>query len=352
MKNIYKTFLILSLFNIAIFAGEKKVLVEIFTNAHCSVCPPAHSALDQFLQSANGEKIEFIYYHMAFPYSTDELYKHNTSDSENKSSFYGSFSSTPQPFFDGDLRQRNYSNWKDELDALIVEESRFDLSVSGVRDESSFTISASITKTADVPENDLTINYVVVEHIDNYTGSNNISDHKNVMRKIVNPEGDTFAINLNESKDLSATIDFNDDWNADELKVIVFIQSSSTKKIYQSSSISFDELSITGINDEENIPNEFSLKQNYPNPFNPTTTIKYTIPNDVTSKNVASNFSSSALLRVYDVLGKEVATLVNKEQSSGNYEVEFDASKLSSGVYYYSLSVGDFSSTKKLILMK
>ncbi|MEE9431273.1 MAG: T9SS type A sorting domain-containing protein [Melioribacteraceae bacterium] len=108
---------------------------------------------------------------------------------------------------------------------------------------------------------------------------------------------------------------------------------------------------ITDIAKVDKLASGFNLFQNYPNPFNPTTTIKYSIPN-VISNNVASNFSSSALLKVYDVLGKEVATLVNKEQQPGNYEVEFDASKLSSGVYYYNLTAGGFSKTKKLILLK
>jgi thiol-disulfide isomerase/thioredoxin len=355
----YTILLFVLLFTSTIFASEKKVLVEIFTNAHCGACPPAHSALDQYLQSENGNKIEFIFYHMAFPYSSDELYKHNKSDSENKSNFYGSFSSTPQPFFDGVYKSRNYSQWSSELDALILQQSSFELEVNGSRNGANFTISAAVTKTSDVVENDLTINYVIVEHIDNYIGGNNISDHKNVMRKIVNPVGDAFEINLNETKELGATINFNNKWVVDELKIIVFIQSTSTKKIYQSSSISYNELGVTGVNEENNIPIKFGLEQNYPNPFNPTTTIKYSIPfvvrnvvskKSVNNRLVESNYNTT--LKVYDILGKEVATLVNKEQVTGNYEVEFDASKLSSGIYYYTLIAGNFSTTKKLVLMK
>ncbi|MCP5064867.1 MAG: T9SS type A sorting domain-containing protein [Ignavibacteriae bacterium] len=347
----HKIFLFVLFFCTIIFAGEKKVLVEIFTNAHCGACPPAHSALDQYLQSTNGNKIEFIYYHMAFPYSSDELYKHNTLDSGNKSSFYGSFSSTPQPFFDGTYKSRNYSQWSSELDALTAEQSSFDLEVSGNRIGANFTISAIVTKTSEIPENDLTINYVVVEHIDNYTGSNNISDHKNVMRKIVNPAGDAFEITLNESKELSAEINFNKVWKTDKLKIIVFIQSSSSKKIFQASSITYSELGITGVNDEDNIPTQFSLKQNYPNPFNPTTSIKYTIL-FVETLHATSLQQQFVELKIYDALGKEVSTLVNEQQSTGYYEVVFDASNLSSGVYYYQLNVGEFVETKKLVLLK
>jgi photosystem II stability/assembly factor-like uncharacterized protein len=89
------------------------------------------------------------------------------------------------------------------------------------------------------------------------------------------------------------------------------------------------------------IPNSFSLSQNYPNPFNPTTIINFHLP-------VFSNVS----LKIYDMLGSEVATLVNEELNSGVYEIEFDGSNYSSGVYFYSLSAGSYIETKKMILLK
>jgi hypothetical protein len=88
-------------------------------------------------------------------------------------------------------------------------------------------------------------------------------------------------------------------------------------------------------------PNEYSLSQNYPNPFNPSTTIDYSLLKD-----------GLVTLKVYDVLGKEVVTLINEVQLAGQQKITFDASALSSGVYYYQLVSGDFTSTKKLILMK
>ncbi len=95
-------------------------------------------------------------------------------------------------------------------------------------------------------------------------------------------------------------------------------------------------------------PNKFILEQNYPNPFNPSTTIKYTIPN-VTLSGVEG---SRVQLKVYDVLGNEVAILVNEVQSSGNYEVEFNAENLSSGIYFYELKAGSFILTKKMLLLQ
>ncbi|MBK7629181.1 MAG: T9SS type A sorting domain-containing protein [Ignavibacteriales bacterium] len=92
----------------------------------------------------------------------------------------------------------------------------------------------------------------------------------------------------------------------------------------------------------------FKLEQNYPNPFNPSTKIRYSIPS-VSSAKVGS---LNVTLKVYDVLGNEVATLVNENQSAGNYEINFDAKILSSGIYFYKLQAGNFSQSIKMILLK
>ncbi len=106
---------------------------------------------------------------------------------------------------------------------------------------------------------------------------------------------------------------------------------------------------LVGVEDESQteIPNKYSLLQNYPNPFNPSTTIKYSIPSAVGTGNIPS-----VQLNVYDVLGREIATLVNEDKSPGNYSVTFNASKLSSGIYFYQLKAGSFVDLKKMILMK
>jgi uncharacterized delta-60 repeat protein len=100
-------------------------------------------------------------------------------------------------------------------------------------------------------------------------------------------------------------------------------------------------------NIETEIPNKYELSQNYPNPFNPSTTINYSIP-------VVNAHTSTAnvTLKVYDILGREVAVLINKEQAPGNYSVKFDASNLTSGLYFYRLTAGKFTSVKKMMLLK
>jgi len=88
-------------------------------------------------------------------------------------------------------------------------------------------------------------------------------------------------------------------------------------------------------------PKEFKLEQNFPNPFNPTTTIQYQLPQD-----------AKVTLKVYDILGSEVATLINAEQEAGYYEVNWNASNLASGVYIYRLQTGSFVSVKKMMLLR
>ncbi|HMN48448.1 MAG TPA: T9SS type A sorting domain-containing protein [Ignavibacteriaceae bacterium] len=130
---------------------------------------------------------------------------------------------------------------------------------------------------------------------------------------------------------------------------IVFQITNTTSGFpHAGSSFIIDDLSwgtATDVSDEKQTPTEFSLAQNYPNPFNPSTKIRYSIPD------VGSGLAQT-VLKVYDILGNEVATLVNEEKPAGVYEVTFDASELSSGIYFYKISAGSFNETKKMILLR
>ncbi|MBI5729849.1 MAG: T9SS type A sorting domain-containing protein [Ignavibacteriales bacterium] len=99
---------------------------------------------------------------------------------------------------------------------------------------------------------------------------------------------------------------------------------------------------ITKVDEKKNdIPDKYGLYQNFPNPFNPTTTINYQLPND-----------GFVTIKVYDMLSKEVAVLVNENKSAGYYKIDFNASKLTSGVYIYTITANNFIQSKKMLLMK
>jgi hypothetical protein len=98
---------------------------------------------------------------------------------------------------------------------------------------------------------------------------------------------------------------------------------------------------LTGVNTNLNIVSDYKLEQNYPNPFNPTTKIMYKLPKE-----------GMVSLKIYDMLGREVKTLVNEHKNAGSYNIEFNANHLTSGIYFYRLTSGNFTQVKKLILIK
>ncbi|MGB5893259.1 MAG: T9SS type A sorting domain-containing protein, partial [Ignavibacteriaceae bacterium] len=98
---------------------------------------------------------------------------------------------------------------------------------------------------------------------------------------------------------------------------------------------------VVGIEEETALPTEFALEQNFPNPFNPSTKIKYSIPTQ-----------SKVVIKVYDLLGNEIAVLMDEEKSIGTYELTWNAPNLPSGIYFYRLQAGTFVQTRKMILLK
>jgi len=105
--------------------------------------------------------------------------------------------------------------------------------------------------------------------------------------------------------------------------------------------LSSSQIPVGGVTGNNYIPHEYKLSQNYPNPFNPSTKIEYSLPKN-----------SYTTIKIYNVIGKEVATLVDKFETAGNHLVSYDASNLPSGVYFYSLKAGDYSETKRMVLVK
>ncbi|MBI9072599.1 MAG: T9SS type A sorting domain-containing protein [Melioribacteraceae bacterium] len=155
--------------------------------------------------------------------------------------------------------------------------------------------------------------------------------------------GDDFEINKFEHKIIH--INEADYTFSHNMKIRFMADGSSDSDDYNIDDIAVyatKSTTVAVLNNQEQLPENYILKQNYPNPFNPSTTIEYSIP----------LYSASVKLTVYDVLGNEIKTLVNREQLAGVYKVEFDAVYLASGTYFYQLKSGDFSATKKLLLIK
>ncbi len=120
---------------------------------------------------------------------------------------------------------------------------------------------------------------------------------------------------------------------------------------YYKLTTSIDLSTVTNI-DDEMLPAKFELSQNYPNPFNPSTTIRYSIPGKAISETMPAANESMVNLKIFDLLGREIATLVNEKQNPGTYEVVFDASGLASGTYIYKLTLNNHSDVKKMLLLR
>ena len=341
MKLVTKSIFALLLFSITLFAQEeRKVLVEVFTNSHCPLCPPAHTIMENYINGPNGDKISYLFYHMVYPYPDDLLYSQSQQGSDARDAYYNAVHATPQGWFDG-VHQGSYSGWASTLDNLVINESPLKINLSGTRSNSQVSINAELTRTGNIPDGDLVLHFVVAENV-HYAGRNGITNHIHVMRKMLPaPDGLSFSIDLNETKILDQNIDLDPLWNPDSLNFVIFVQSTSSKTIYQSETINYSDLSTTAVDNENNRPELFILEQNYPNPFNPSTKIKFSI--------AQPGFTT---LKVFNLLGNEISTLINRNISAGNYELVFDASELPAGVYFYSLQSGGLIQTKKMILLK
>jgi hypothetical protein len=277
---------------------------------------------------------------MVFPYPDDLLYQQSMEGSDARYQYYNPVAATPRGFFDGVI-QGSISGWEGTLNNLVTTDSPLKITPSGYWDGNSITLEGEVTRTGDVPDNDLVMHFVAVEDIF-YAGRNGVTDHKQVMRKMFpTPDGQSFSINLNETKSIGTTFITDPIWDLDSLSFVLFVQSSASKTVYQSATIAFSELLWVSADEKRLFLEEFVLEQNYPNPFNPSTRISFTIPE--------SGFTT---LKVYNVLGNNVATLINRELTTGAHTITFDAKDLPGGVYFYTLKSNNFYETKKMLLLK
>ena len=263
-------------------------------------------------------------------------------------------------------------NWVDRDDVLNVSISE---SRDWVTSPANFSVPLLDKRTAVVPlaimippgtpdGTQATVNLTATSQSDNFNFANTsviiISQAPKLSSIIVSPDsvtispGDSINFTATGYDQFNSTASFSPIWNASGGSIDTegkFIAPSDTN-IYvvtatdQSGLIAGEAIVIVTLitSVDENLnstPTAFSLFQNYPNPFNPTTTIRYEIPDQ-----------GIVTLKIYDVLGREVSTLVNQTKNPGNYEIKFNGTSLSSGVYLYVLKVDKFVSVKRMLLIK
>ncbi|RPI17866.1 MAG: T9SS C-terminal target domain-containing protein [Ignavibacteriae bacterium] len=172
--------------------------------------------------------------------------------------------------------------------------------------------------------------------------------HKYVVRNMINGAlGEVFSTGTwtqgtLKTKSCTTTVDAG--WNAANCSVVVFAYFNTPGGILNSQCAVLQaqkDLVITGTSNSGEIVDGFSLSQNYPNPFNPSTNIKFTVPKD-----------GHVTLKVYDIVGNEVSTICDYYLKAGAYNAGFEGSELASGVYFYKLTIGEYTDTKKMTLIK
>jgi hypothetical protein len=160
-----------------------------------------------------------------------------------------------------------------------------------------------------------------------------------------NIPADSVYVDQNEGSGEWVTVDSAYFSGGDNIELKILDSGENTPNaVLRADAVKFSfKKEITGVNHNAELihPGKFELEQNYPNPFNPATTIKYSIPQ-----------KCLVTLKVYDILGRLITTLVNEEKYAGEYEARFDGSNLSSGIYLYKIYAGSFTSAKKLVLIK
>jgi len=346
MKKILLLFILALFFaNIVNAQFTRKVLFEEGTNASCAPCAANNPILKAFLD-ANQNTCLAIKYHASWP-GFDPMYQANPTQNTERIVNYYHMNNTGVPYCNADgviqdiwpFSNANFTNAMNQRLAIPapLQITVVDQRIAGDSIKSTITINLP----SNLPAGDYKLRVMAIEKWVIYTvppGSNGETHFEHVFRRAYpGTDGVVFPVTAGNYQYIY-TYKRETGWQDSSIKTVVFVQNDVNKEVMNVASSS----SINGINPvSSEIPNAFYLSQNYPNPFNPSTNIEFKLPKD-----------EFVTLKVYDMLGKEIAVLVIGNFKKGTYSVDWDASNLGGGVYFYTIKMGEFSETKKMILIK
>ncbi len=323
---------------------QRKVLFEEATNASCGPCAANNPTLKAYIDS-KGDSIIAIKYHASFP-GFDPMYQHNTTQNVERYSTYYGMNAMPWLNVDGiinDVWPFTLTNLNNAFYGRVGIPSPLFISVSDQRIAGdSIRTSIFVYKPTGLPAGNYKLRVMAIEKRIIYTsppGSNGEMVFEHVFRRAY-PNTDGTVINTTAgSQNFTFTYKILPEWKDTSMYTVAFVQNDNNKEVLN---VGKGAINPTGINNTNSeIPSEYSLSQNYPNPFNPSTNIYFSIPEE-----------SFISLKVYDMLGREKAMLINQQMLPGNYTIDWNASGASSGIYFYTLSAGEFHETRKMILIK
>jgi hypothetical protein len=333
-------------------AAPRKVLVEIFTSTTCSPCYGADNFyFNQWLPSYGGaDRVVTIAYHVWWPSpGTDPMYLANPAPVQTRNTYYGN-NAAPNGRIDGFVNGGSgYNSWPGAIEARFLDASPITITLSGTRNGNTLNMNASIFAQSTVNSSNWRVHWVVVE--------DGISEPQNSPSGYVpfihdaahrgmypDANGSAISITQGQTVNIPRSIPIGSGWVANNCKVIVFVQNNSDLKVQQVEVVGVDQL--TDVNLPTNTPLEYALAQNYPNPFNPETRISFTLKE-----------RGDVAIRIYNLLGQEVRTLLYESRSAGTHVVDWngegnDGQQVPTGMYLYKMTTNGFAETKKMMILR
>jgi Secretion system C-terminal sorting domain/Outer membrane protein Omp28 len=323
----------------------RKVLFEEWTSSTCGPCAANNPILNAFIEG-HVDTITAVKYHVGWPTpGNDPMYLHNPTESYDRRYYYG-VNAVPWLNVDGiinDVWPFSTANFQNAMSQRLGVSTPLSVNVTDLRipgDSNRATVVVNIL--SNLPTGNYYLRVMTVEKKVIYTtppGTNGETIFPEVFRKSHPNSQGTALPTTAGTYTYVFTYKMNPVWVDSMIYTIAFVQNDANKECLNSFK-AIDNITGTPVY-TESVPESFSLSQNFPNPFNPSTNIKFTMPKD-----------GNVTLKVYDMIGSEVKTLVEGNHKAGIYNIYFDGSELASGVYFYRLTAGDFTETRKMILIK
>lgn len=327
--------------------APQKVLFQNWTSSTCGPCASNNPGLRLWIQD-HWDNLTCVAFHVNWPSpGNDPMYLYNPTQVQDWVTYFG-VNSVPQgimmgsqPYYIGS--PFDWNGMSTRYNTLSSSTTACGVTVTDTRiPPDSNRAVVTLTNYTTLPSGTYFLRVMVIEHWVIYTsppGTNGETIFENVFRKALPSSLGTY-INTNAG---TYTYEFrykiDPVWKDTSIYTMAYVQNDANKSILNTAR---NGMYFTGITPNTNeIPNKIELGQNYPNPFNPTTNIKFDLPKD-----------EFVTLKVYDLLGKEVRTIVEGMHKAGKYNVVVDIGDLSSGIYFYTLKTDNFIDTKKMSLLK
>ena len=343
MRKLIYLFVLAAIITSALNAQTRRVLFEEGTNASCGPCASSNPILIAWLQSHQAQAIS-IMYHASWP-GTDPMYAANPTQSTERIQ-YNNITAVPTCNVDGiiyDIWPFSAASFDNAMNTRMAVTPPVSITVTDTRVPGD-SIKSNITLTVhnNLPAGTYKLRVMAVEKLIVYPtppGSNGEMTFHTVFRRAYPNTSGIDCPTATGTYNYTYTYKRESNWQDTSMVTVAFVQNDVNKEVLNANKGAYTPTGILPVSNE--VPLKYNLAQNYPNPFNPNTKIMFSIS--------SAGFTT---LKVYDALGRERADLLGENLKAGSYEISFNASNLPSGVYFYSLSSGDFRSVKKMSLIK